>query len=169
MKIFMNNRSDSRINWAVLGMSPIFYKEQFLGKKLKTGGSSLPGQKMEMSRTVLSVNKQILKLLISDSFAVSLSVQMVVLLHLKFWFSLVSETKRVSVLQQFIGMPKTIPACLSPVSLIFFRVLNNLCENFVELPLPLLRKCMVKSRSDHLKFLKDSLISKHLLDGLGQI
>lgn len=39
---------------------------------------------MEMSRTVLSVNKQILKLLISDSFAVSLSVQMVVLLHLKF-------------------------------------------------------------------------------------
>lgn len=65
-------------------MSPIFYEEQFLGKKLMTGGSSLPGQKMEMSRTVLSVNKQILKLLISDSFADSLSVQMVVLLHLKF-------------------------------------------------------------------------------------
>lgn len=61
------------------------------------------------------------------------------------------------------------PACRSPVSLIFFRVLNNLCENYVELSLPLLRKCMVKSRSDHLKFLKDSLISKHLLDGLGQI
>lgn len=39
---------------------------------------------MEMSKTVLSVDKQILKLLISDFFAVSLSVQVVMLLHLKF-------------------------------------------------------------------------------------
>lgn len=39
---------------------------------------------MEMSKTVLSVNKQILKLLISDFSAVSLSVHVVMLLHLKF-------------------------------------------------------------------------------------
>lgn len=47
------------------------------------------------------------------------------------------------------------------LNLIFSRISSNLCENFMELPLHLLKKHKAKSRSNHCGSLKLILIIKY--------
>lgn len=63
---------------------------------------------MQMSKTVPLINKLIFKSLTPDLFAVSLSVQTIVLLHLVIQFCSLSKKKLVFILQHFMSMPKTI-------------------------------------------------------------
>lgn len=63
---------------------------------------------MQMSKTVPLINKLIFKSLTPDLFAVSLSVQTIVLLHLVIQFGSLSKKKLVFILQHFMSMPKTI-------------------------------------------------------------
>lgn len=122
---------------------------------------------MEMSKTVLSVNKQILKLLISDFFAVSLSVKWLCYCISSFDFAQFQS------LSEFLSC-NSLWGCRRQHLHIFHQSVLSSAEYSVisvkilwNCPLHLLRKHVVKSRSNHLKFLKDILISKHPVRWVG--